>query len=468
VASKNKIKTYEQLEVLDIGAEGKAIAKAGDLVIFIPGGIPGDIVDVQVKRKRRKYLEGKPLHYHKYSDKRIEPICEHFDNCGGCKWQHLPYSEQLKYKQKQVTEQFKHIGKLEIPEELPIIPSKETTYYRNKLEFTFSNKRWLTEEEIKSGQSFGNTNALGFHISGIYDKILDIKRCYLQGGPSNQIRNAVKEFALQNKLSFFDIKNQHGLLRNLTIRTSSIGENMVIVSFFENDDGSIKKVMEFINKSFPGLDSLMYVINPKGNDSIYDLTVNCYQGNPYIYEELDGYKFKLGPKSFYQTNSKQAAVLYNVVKDFMEAKGQETVYDLYTGIGTIANYISAEVKSVIGIESVAEAIEYANINAHLNGINNVSFYTGDMKDILNNDFIDTHNKPDIIILDPPRAGVHPNVINAILYADPDKVVYVSCNPATQARDIKMMENKYKVVKTQPVDMFPHTHHVENVTLLKRK
>ncbi len=460
---------FEKVKIIDIGAEGKAIAKINDLIIFIPYVIPGDIVDIQINKKKKNYLEGYVVKFHEYSPNRQEPFCSHFGICGGCKWQILPYEDQLKYKQKQIVDNLERIGKIELPQVNDILPSENTTYYRNKLEFSFSNKRWLTYDEIDDADNeTKQMNALGFHIPKKFDKILNIEHCYLQKEPSNKIRLAVKKIALENNLSFFDLRKQTGLLRNLIIRTSTTNELMVIVSFYYEDKEKREKLLNYIADNFNEITSLMYVINPKPNDSITDLEVKLFKGNDHIFEVMENLKFKIGPKSFYQTNSEQAYNLYKIVREFANLSGKEIVYDLYTGTGTIANFIAKQTKKVIGIEYVKEAIEDAKINSKINNINNTEFFAGDIKDVLSQEFIDNEGNPDVIIIDPPRAGMHKNVIESILYAMPEKIVYVSCNPATQARDINLLSDNYSVEKIQPVDMFPHTHHVENVALLKLK
>ena len=466
---KGRRKIYPILEnilITDAGAEGKSIAKVNELVVFVTGAIPGDVCDIQVFKKKKSFMEGRAIKFHEYSTKRQKAFCSHFGVCGGCKWQELGYEHQLFYKQKQVFDNFSRLGKFEFPEIAPILASEKTEYYRNKMEFTFSNKRWLTFEEM--GLEHDDLNALGFHIPGKFDKIVDVTHCYLQGDFSNEIRNAVKAFALENKYTYFDLREQNGLFRNLIIRTSSTGDLMVVVCFFENDENAIQKTMNFIADSFPQITSLMYVVNEKKNDTIGDLEILCFKGNPFIMEEMEGIKFKIGPKSFYQTNSKQAYNLYKVARDFADLKGDEVVYDLYTGTGTIANFVAKQAKKVIGIEYVPEAIEDAFVNSEANNILNTNFFAGDMKDVLNDDFFALHGKADVIITDPPRAGMHEDVVNTILRAAPEKIVYVSCNPATQARDLTLLNDAYQVVKVQPVDMFPHTHHVENVVLLVKR
>lgn len=459
---------YPSVEIVDIAAEGKAIAKIDSMIVFVPFVIPGDIVDLQLSRKKKNYAEGKPVRFEKYSDMRIEAFCEHFGVCGGCKWQILPYQEQLKYKQKQVEDNLTRIGKVDLPEIEPILGSQKTEFYRNKLEFTFSNKKWLTWDQVKSGETFENMNAVGFHIPGCFDKVLEINKCWLQEDVSNQLRNFIREYCYEKEYTFFDLRNRGGLMRTLIVRTSTIGELMVIVVFYDDDKEKHTDLLNAIAEKFPQITSLLYIINQKANDTITDQEVLTWKGNDYIYEEMEGLKFKIGPKSFYQTNSEQAYNLYKIARDFAGLTGNELVYDLYTGTGTIANFVARNARKVVGIEYVEDAIEDAKFNSQNNKIENTLFYAGDMKDILTLDFINEHGKPDVIITDPPRAGMHDNVIEAILFAEPERIVYVSCNPATQARDLNLLDSKYKVSKVQPVDMFPHTHHVENVVLLVKK
>ena len=458
----------ENVLITDIGAEGKAIGRVNDVVVFTTHVIPGDVVDMQVTKKRTKYMEAIVKRVVSESPDRVPAFCEHFEVCGGCKWQFLPYEKQLFYKQKQVADQLRRIGRVELPEISPILGSKKTTFYRNKLEFGFSNKRWLTHDEISTDWDELNMNALGFHVPGLFDKIININKCWLQDDPSNQIRNFIKNYADENRLDFFDRKIQSGLLRNIIVRTSTTGDVMLIVCFFAEQKENREGLMAAIAAEFPQITSLMYVINGKGNDTIHDQEIIVYKGNDHILEEMEGLKFKIGPKSFYQTNSEQAYELYKVARDFAQLKGDEVVYDLYTGTGTIANFIARNVQKVVGIEYVPEAIEDAHVNSVLSGIENTSFFAGDMKKILTSDFIGQHGRPDVIITDPPRAGMDEDVVKTILEAAPEKVVYVSCNPATQARDIALMDEAYKVTRIQPVDMFPHTHHVENVVLLERR
>ncbi|MCF1423044.1 23S rRNA (uracil(1939)-C(5))-methyltransferase RlmD [Mangrovimonas futianensis] len=468
MARKNKRHIFTEVEVIDAGAKGKAVAKASDgKVIFLSNAVPGDVVDIQTFKKRRAYYEGKAIHFHKYSSKRTEPVCEHFGVCGGCKWQNMDYQYQLEFKQNEVENNLKRIGHLELPETTKILGSKDVYFYRNKMEFSFSDSRWLTEKEINSEKDFDNKNALGFHIPGMWDKILDIKKCWLQEDPSNDIRNTIKSFATEHGLEFFNTRNQTGLLRTLMIRTSSIGEIMVLVQFFEDKKEQREALLNHISESFPQITSLLYVINQKANDTLYDQEVICYQGRDHIFEEMEGLRFKINAKSFYQTNSNQAYELYKVTRDFAQLTGEELVYDLYTGTGTIAQFVAKQAKKVIGVEAVPDAITAAKANAQFNGIENVDFFVGDMKEVFNAQFIKTHGKPDVIITDPPRDGMHKDVVAQILKIAPKRVVYVSCNSATQARDLALMAEDYKVIKVQPVDMFPQTHHVENVVLLER-
>ena len=465
---KKELPLIENVEILDIAAEGKAIAKVDDLVVFIPYVVPGDIIDLQITRKKNKYAEGKPVRFVSYSPDRTEAFCEHFGICGGCKWQILPYSEQLKYKQKQVTDNLTRIGKVELPKISPILGSEKTEFYRNKLEFTFSNKKWLTWEQIQSNVTFDNMNAVGFHIPGCFDKVLDINKCWLQDNVSNQIRDFIRQYCYDKGYTFFDLRNRGGLMRNIIIRTSTTGELMLIVVFYDDVKEQQEDLLEAISNEFPQITSLLYIINQKANDTITDQEVLTWRGNNYIFEEMEGLKFMIGPKSFYQTNSEQAYNLYKITRDFAQLTGNELVYDLYTGTGTIANFVAKMSKKVVGIEYVADAIEDAKVNSVNNNIDNTLFYAGDMKDILTQEFINEHGRPDVIITDPPRAGMHTDVVSVILFAEPKRIVYVSCNPATQARDLSLMDEKYKVVKVQPVDMFPHTHHVENVVLLEKR
>lgn len=467
--NKKQLPILEKVTITDIAAEGKAIAKVDDLVIFIPFVAPGDVIDIQLTKKKHNYAEGKAIHFHEYSSLREIPFCEHFGICGGCQWQHLRYEEQIKYKQKQVIDNLTRIGKIDLGEILPIKGSIQTVAYRNKMEFAFCDKKWLTDEQIKSEQTFDKNNALGFHISGMFDKVLDIHKCWLQDDISNRIRLSIKDFCLSHEgYTFFNARTQDGYMRNLMIRISSAGGLMLVVVFKYEDEVLRTALLTHIAEQFPEITSLLYVINGKCNDTITDLDVITFKGNDYIIEEMEGLKFKIGPKSFYQTNSKQAYVLYKIARDFAMLTKNELVYDLYTGTGTIANFISHQAKQVIGIEYVPEAIEDAKYNSSLNNITNTLFFAGDMKDILTQDFINQYGRPDVIITDPPRVGMHKDVVDTILSAQPKRIVYVSCNPATQARDINLLSVKYEVCKVQPVDMFPHTQHVENVVLMKFK
>lgn len=468
---KKPLPLLENITITDIAAEGKAIAKVDGLAVFVPFVISGDVVDLQIRRKKHSFAEAEAVNFHQYSPDRAKPFCPHFGVCGGCKWQILPYELQLHHKQKQVEETLRRIGKVELPEINAILGSRKTQEYRNKLEFGFCNKKWLTNEQVASGEVFDNMNAVGFHITGAFDKILDIEECHLMTDINNRLRNAIREYAFENNLSFFDYRAQQGLLRNMMIRTSTTGELMLLMQFCihtPEEEAQAKDTLAFIHKTFPEVTSLLYVNNTKCNDTIGDLDVCTYFGTDHIYEEMENLRFKVGPKSFYQTNSLQAYELYKVAREFASLTGNELVYDLYTGTGTIANFVAHQAQKVIGIEYVPEAIEDAKVNAELNHLNNTLFYAGDMKDILTQDFINEHGRPDVIITDPPRAGMHADVISTILFAEPKRIVYVSCNPATQARDLTLLDEAYRVVKVQPVDMFPQTHHVENVVLLERR
>lgn len=465
---KKGLPLLENIKIADIGSEGNALARVENMVVFVPMLIPGDVVDIQVVRKRKKFMEGRVVRFHEYSPDRIKPRCTHFGVCGGCKWQHLPYQLQLKFKQKQVSDNLARIGKVDLPVVEPIIGSPDEYLYRNKLEYTFSHKRWLTSEEINSSNEYTKENGLGFHIPGLFDKVLDINECHLQPEPTNMIRNAVKAFAVENDLAFFDLREQRGLLRNMIVRNNLAGDVMVIVVFFREDKEKREKLLDYIQAQFPQVTSLMYIINTKKNDSLADQEPMLYHGEDHLFEKMGEMKFRIGPKSFYQTNTKQARVLYDTALQFAGLKGDEIVYDLYTGTGTIANYVAPHASRVIGIEYVEEAVRDAMVNSELNGITNTIFISGDMKDILSDTFIETNGHPDVIITDPPRAGMHEDVVKTMLRAAPEKIVYVSCNPATQARDIYLLSSGYEVKRIQPVDMFPHTHHVENVVLLERK
>ncbi|MEQ8580648.1 MAG: 23S rRNA (uracil(1939)-C(5))-methyltransferase RlmD [Marinoscillum sp.] len=458
-------KVIEKLEITGVSSDGKSVGRHENRVIFVANGAPGDIVDVRIVGKQKKFLLGEIIHFHEKSADRTDPFCEHFGTCGGCKWQHIQYDAQLKHKQDHVAHNLAKIGKTALPDLLPIKGSAQTTYYRNKLEYTFSNMRWLTREEIEDNDELSR-NALGFHIPRRFDKILDINHCWLQGDPSNEIRLAVKAYAEKNELTFFDLKKQEGLLRNLIIRTSTTGDLMVILQVFYDDQPALSALLSHLKDSFPEITSLLYIINPKQNETFFDLPVHTFHGEGFIYEEMEGLRFRIGPKSFYQTNSIQAYELYKVAREFAGPTGDEVVYDLYTGTGTIANFVAKKAKKVIGVESVEEAIVDARINSELNNITNTTFLAGDMKDMINADFVKKHGHPDVIITDPPRAGMHQKVVEMLNEIKPKKLVYVSCNPATQARDLELLSPVFEVVAVQPVDMFPQTHHVENVMLLK--
>ena len=468
----------EHITIESVAAEGKCIFHYDDKVVFVPFCVPGDVVDVQITKKKHSFMEGRVERIISYSKVRETPMCEHFGICGGCKWQNLPYEEQLKAKQQQVFDQLTRIGKVELPPFQPILGSVKTKEYRNKLEFGCANKRWYTKEEMaalppkEEGQE-GNLSesAIGFHITGAFDKIYPIKKCWLMDDLHNEIRNEISRYAKENSISFYDIRAQHGLLRDLMMRNSNTGEFMLLVQFHYDEEGDEQKAMQLLQHiadTFPQITSLIYVDNQKGNDTFGDLELTTFKGTDFIYETMEDLKFKVGPKSFYQTNTDQAYHLYCVARSFAQLTGGELVYDLYTGTGTIANFVAHQAKQVIGIEYVPEAIEDAKENSQVNGINNTLFYAGDMKDILTDDFIQEHGQPDVIITDPPRAGMHADVVKVILNASPKHIVYVSCNPATQARDLQLMDADYKVVAVQPVDMFPHTPHVENVVLLERR
>ncbi len=467
---KNRVKKYfENVLITDAGAKGKAIGKAPDgRVIFLTNAVPGDVVDVQTTKKRKAYFEGVATAFHSYSEKRVSPECSHFGVCGGCKWQHMAYEHQLYYKQREVENNLKRIGQLELPELLPILGSEKQYFYRNKMEFSFSDNRWLTAEEIESNTTIDDRTALGFHIPGMWDKILDINECHLQQDPSNALRTAIKNYARKEGLSFFNLREQRGLLRNLMIRTSSTAELMVLIQFFEDDAEARNKLLDHLHETFPEITALLYVINQKQNDTLYDQTIVCYQGRDHIFEKMEGLRFKINAKSFYQTNSEQAYELYKVVRDFAGLSGKELVFDLYTGTGTIAQFVAEKAQKVVGIEAVPEAIEAAKTNAKLNGITNTDFFVGDMRHIFSPEFVDQHGRPEVLITDPPRDGMHKAVVQQILDIMPERVVYVSCNSATQARDLSLMKEHYNIKKVQPVDMFPQTYHVENVVLLERK
>ena len=465
---RKELPLLEGVEITGVAAEGKSIARVNDMFVFIPYGAPGDIVDVKIDKKKHSYAEGHIVNLVKPSEVRQDPFCQHFGVCGGCKWQHLPYEEQLKYKQQQVKDAMERIAKVRIPEINPILGSANTQFYRNKLEFTFSNKCWLTFEEMRSGEEFPDRNALGFHIPGAFDKVLDIKKCWLQNDISNEIRLFIREYALSKSYTFYDLKAQHGLMRTIMMRTASTGDIMLVVVFGEDDRDKIADVMTAIADKFPQITSLLYVVNLKVNDTIGDQDIITFKGKDYIEEEMEGLKFRVGAKSFYQTNSEQAYELYKVARNMANLTGDELVYDLYTGTGTIANFVARNSKKVVGIEYVEDAIADAKLNSKVNGIENTLFYAGDMKDVLTEAFVAQHGKPDVMIVDPPRAGMHEDVVNVILSSEPKRIVYVSCNPATQARDLALLDKKYIVTEIQPVDMFPHTHHVENVVGLTLK
>ena len=453
------------VEILDVAAEGNSIARVDDMVVFIPFGAPGDIADVKIDRKKRSYAEGHIERLTQPSPIRVEAKCEHFTLCGGCRWQHLPYEFQLKCKQKQVEDALQRIAKIPYPELTPILGSEEIWEYRNKMEYTFSNKKWLTFDQLRSGEEFPERRAAGFHISGAFDKVLDINKCHLQDDLGNRLRLFVKKFGMDNDYSFYDLREQHGLLRTLMIRIASTGEVMAVMVFGENDEEKIKTLLSAVAAEFPEITSLLYVVNTKVNDTISDQAIHLYRGKEYIEEEMEGLRFRVGPKSFYQTNSRQAYRLYSVARDFAKLTGNELVYDLYTGTGTIACFVARNARHVVGIEYVPEAIDDAKINAGINGLDNTEFYAGDMKNVLTSDFIAEHGHPDVMIVDPPRAGMHDDVVKVILEAEPKRIVYVSCNPATQARDLALLHEKYDIEAVQPVDMFPHTQHVENVAAL---
>jgi len=468
---KKPLPLLENITITDVAAEGKSLVRVDDMVVFVPFVVPGDVVDLQIKRKKKKHAEAVAVKFHSYSPDRVEPFCKHFGVCGGCKWQMLPYDKQIAYKQQQVVDNLTRLGKVELPEVSPILGSAKTQCYRNKLEFTFSNKRWLTEQEIKENVQYDVMDGLGFHISGAFDKVLDITECHLQDDINNALRNGIRQYAHEHGLSFYDIRQQVGLLRNIIVRTSSTGELMVILACQVHEEEERQQMMDllaYIDETFPQITSLLYVINNKKNDTIGDLDIETFSGKDHMFEEMEGLRFKIGPKSFYQTNSEQAYELYKVARNFAGLTGQELVYDLYTGTGTIANFVARQCREVIGIEYVPEAIEDAKVNAELNKLDNTKFYAGDMKDMLTTEFIAEHGRPDVIITDPPRAGMHQDVIDVLRFAAPTRIVYVSCNPATQARDLQLLDDMYRVAKVQPVDMFPHTHHVENVVLLEKR
>ena len=461
-------KVIENVTIAGVAAEGKAIARHNELVIFVNYGAPGDVVDIQIKKTRRRHLEGEIIKFHDKSDSRTDPFCEHFGICGGCKWQHLSYDEQLRYKQKQVTDNIERIGKVNYPFELiPILGSQQTQFYRNKLEYTFASRRWLTPDEIQSGEEVTNLQALGYHIPGFYDKVLDIKKCWLQPEPSNHIRLEIKEFAIKNHIDFYDFRTKTGLLRNIIIRNNEKGEYMLILVLFSGEEVKRESLLKYIHERFPEIISTYYMINDKQNTSIADLEPVHYAGTLYLTEEMEGLQFRIGPKSFYQTNSRQAYELYKIAREFAGLTGNELVYDLYTGTGTIANFVARQASKVVGIEYIEEAVAHARENSRLNKLDNLVFAAGDMAKVLTPEFMEQHGKPDVIITDPPRAGMHPDVLKQIIASEADRIVYVSCNPATQARDVEMLSGSYKIKKVQAVDMFPHTQHVESVVLMEK-
>lgn len=455
----------EGVTICDVAAEGNAIAKVDGMVVFVPFAAPGDVVDVRLRKKKKSYAEGTVLRLVEAGPVRIAPICEHFTVCGGCRWQHLPYDFQLKCKQQQVVDALTRIAKVELPEISPILGSKQTECYRNKMEYTFSNRCWLTDEQLASGEEFPDRDAAGFHIPGAFDKVLDINKCVLQDDFSNRLRLFIKQYGKSHNLPFYDLRAQQGLLRTLMVRMASTGQIMAVMVFGANEPEAIAGLLDAVRAEFPEITSLLYVINTKVNDTIGDQEVLLHSGSEFIEEEMEGLRFRVGPKSFYQTNSLQAYELYKVTREFAGLSGDELVYDLYTGTGTIANFVSRRARKVVGIEYVPEAIEDAKINSQINGIDNTLFYAGDMKDVLTDEFVASHGKPDVMIVDPPRAGMHGDVVDVILRAEPRRIVYVSCNPATQARDLALLDSKYRVTAVQPVDMFPHTQHVENVVRL---
>ncbi|MBC6989382.1 23S rRNA (uracil(1939)-C(5))-methyltransferase RlmD [Hymenobacter sp. BT491] len=464
-AKKIPADALREVEITDMVAEGKCLVRHNNMVIFVTGVAPGDVVDLRVTKAKKNFLEAVPTRFHKYSELRVEPFCQHFGTCGGCKWQHISYDTQLKYKQQQVEDTLQRIGKVALPEIPQILPSAERTYYRNKLEFTFSHNGWITNEQIQSGEEF-DRRVLGFHTPARFDKIIDVEHCWLQPEPSNSIRLAIRDYARDNDLPFNDLVKQTGFLRNLIIRTANTtGDLMVIVQCYYRHD-ALEPLLDYVYEKLPQITSLNYVINDKGNETFHDLEVTCYKGEPYIHEEMEGLRFRVGPKSFYQTNSEGAYNLYKLTRDFAQLTGNELVYDLYTGAGTIANFVARQAKHVVGVEYVESAVKDAYLNSEINGIKNTEFYAGDMKDVLSAEFIARHGRPDVVITDPPRAGMHPDVVARLLEMRAPRIVYVSCNPATQARDLELLDEAYKVTRVQPVDMFPHTHHVENVVALE--
>lgn len=467
--NKKKNKILENIRLLSAGAKGVSVGKTEEgKTVIVSGAVPGDLVNVRVKKSKSNYFEGEAIEILEYSEHRVQPKCIHFGTCGGCKWQNIAYEKQLDFKHSEVVNNIKRIGGVSDFETIPILGSKEQYFYRNKMEFSFSNSRWLTQYEISSEENFSNRDALGFHIPGMWSKILDLKECYLQEDPSNQIRLAVKKYAVENGLEFYDVKAQEGFLRTLMLRQNSKGDWMVLFQLYKEMESERIRLFDYLLSQFPQIKTLVFAINPKGNDSIYDLDIQTYFGEGYLFEEMDGLQFKIGPKSFFQTNYKQALELYRKTLEFADLSGDQVVYDLYTGTGTIAQYVARNAKQVIGIEAVQEAIDAAKEHAEINGLENCTFYCGDMKDIFNDEFLANHPKADVLITDPPRDGMHPKVVEQILKLSPEKIVYVSCNSATQARDIALLKDSYELVKILPVDMFPQTHHVENIALLLKK
>ncbi len=464
---RKKLPLIEKIEITDIGARGKAIAKVDNFVTFVSNGLPGDVVDLQITRRKKSFQEGKVVRFHTYSRLRTEPFCQHFGQCGGCRWQDLKYTDQLHYKQQEVSDNLNRIGQLELPPVNPIRASANERYYRNKLEFTFSNRRWLSADEINSGDEFTDRNGLGFHVPGMFDKVIDLEECHLQPEPSNIIRQEIRDYSRDHGLSFYDLRNGGGLLRTLIIRNTLKGEWMVIVVFFEDDKQQRNLLMDHLHAKFPEINSLMYCINQKANDSIFDQEILLYTGQDYIIEQMEDLQFKIGPKSFFQTNSVQALELYRKVRELAGLTGGEVVYDLYSGTGTIGLFLARQAGKVIGIEFIDEAIQDARVNAGLNNIGNAEFFSGDIKDLLTEEFVQKQGKPDVLVTDPPRAGMHKDVVDVMLAVSPARIVYVSCNPSTQARDLQLLSEQYKVLEIQPFDMFPQTYHVENIVLLEK-
>ena len=464
---RKKLPLIEKVEITDIGARGKAIARIDNFVTFVSNGLPGDVVDLQITRRKKSFQEGKVVKFHKYSEKRTEPFCQHFGQCGGCRWQDLAYIDQLFYKQQEVTDNLSRIGQLELPPVNPLRRSVNEKHYRNKLEYTFSNRRWLSADEINSGDEFTDRNGLGFHVPGMFDKVIDLEECHLQPEPSNLIRQEIREFSREHGLTFYDLRNRGGLLRTLIIRNTLKGEWMVLVVFYEDDEQKRNLLLDHLKATFSEITSLMYCINQKANDSIFDQAILLYAGRDHIIEQLEDLQFKIGPKSFFQTNSVQALELYRKVRELAGLTGGEVVYDLYSGTGTIGLFLAGQAGKVVGIEYIDEAIQDARVNAELNGIGNAVFFSGDIKDLLTEEFVREQGQPDVLITDPPRAGMHKDVVDVMLTVSPARIVYVSCNPSTQARDLQLLSEKYRVLEIQPFDMFPQTYHVENIVLLER-